>query len=117
MQQDQPRLPSVRRLLFPYSGEEPLTRAQGARVIISWAIFFPVALMIGTLPFVLLVKNTSLQQAALLLFLIFLAGVAIFGGLAWFVVFMINRSARFLQAQRAQLSARNSNPSGGRYGS
>ncbi len=117
MQQDQPRFLSVRRLLFPYSGEEPLTRAQGARVIVSWATFFPVILMVGTVPIVLLVKNTSLQEAALLLFLIFLAGVATFGGLAWFVVFMINRSARFLQAKRGQLSARNSNPSGGRYGS
>ena len=123
MQQNQPRFFPLRRLLFPYSGEEPLTRAQGARVIVSWAIFFPVVLMVGTLPFVLFVKNASLQGILLLLLLIFLGGVAIFGGLAWFVVFTINRSARIFQAQRAQLSAssassvRNSNPSGGRYGS
>ena len=120
MQQNQPRFFPVRRLLFPYSGEEPLTRAQGARVIVAWAIFFPVVLMVGTLPFVLFVKNASLQGTILLLLLIFLAGVATFGGLAWFVVFTINRSARIFQAQKAQRSVSsvsNSNPSGGRYGS
>ena len=121
MQQNQPRFFPLRRLLFPYSGEEPLTRAQGARVIVSWAIFFPVVLMVGTLPFVLFVKNASLQGTLLLLLLIFLGGVAIFGGLAWIVVFTINRSARIFQDQRAQASSassvRNSNPSGGRYGS
>ncbi|GAC1370775.1 MAG: hypothetical protein NVS2B12_28320 [Ktedonobacteraceae bacterium] len=117
MQQDQPRPFSVRRLLLPFNGEEPLTRAQGARVIVSWAIFFPVVLLIGTVPFVLLVKNTSLQQAALLLLAIFLLGVVIFGGLAWFVVFMLNRSARILQDHRALMAAKNNTPSGGRYGS
>ena len=117
MQHNQPRYLPGRRLLFPYNGEEPLTRAQGVRVIISWAIFFPVVLTVGTVPFVLLVKNASLQQAALLLLLIFVAGAVIFGALAWFVVFMINRTARIYQARRAESSARNSNSSGGRYGS
>src|SRR5271165_3564538 len=108
MQQEQPHFSPVRRLLFPYSGEEPLTRAQGRRVVTAWAIFFPVILMIGTVPFVLLLKNASLQEAAVLLLLIFLAGVAIFGMLAWFVVVMVNRSARFLQVQKEQQSARTS---------
>ncbi|MBA2679837.1 MAG: hypothetical protein H0U76_15755 [Ktedonobacteraceae bacterium] len=123
MQQNPLRLFPLRRLLFPYSGEEPLTRAQGARVIVTWAIFFPAVLMVGTLPFVLFVKNAPLQGIVLLLLLIFLAGVAVFGGLAWFVVFTINRSARIYQAQRARWSTTttssisNNNSSGGRYGS
>lgn len=123
MQQNRPHLFPLRRLLFPYSGEEPLTRAQGTRVIVTWAIFFPVVLMVGTLPFVLFAKNASLQGIVLLLLLIFLAGVALFGGLAWLVVFTINRSARIFQAQRARWSTTstssvsNNNPSGGRYGS
>ncbi len=120
MQQNRPRLFPLRRLLFPYSGEEPLTRAQGTRVIITWAIFFPVVLMVGTLPFVLFAKNASLQGTVLLLLLIFLAGAALFSGLAWLVVFTINRSARIFQAQRARwstTSVSNNNPSGGRHGS
>jgi hypothetical protein len=120
MQQNPPHLFPLRRLLFPYSGEEPLTRAQGTRVIVTWAIFFPVVLLIGTLPFVLFAKNASLQGTVLLLLLIFLAGVVLFSGLAWLVVFTINRSARIFQAQRARwstTSVSNNNPRGGRYGS
>ena len=123
MQQNRPRFFPLRRLLFPYSGEEPLTRAQGTRVIVTWAIFFPIVLLVGTLPFVLLAKNASLQGIGLLLLLIFLAGIAIFGALAWFVVFTINRSARLFQEQRARWSTTstssvsNNDPSGGRYGS
>ncbi len=117
MQQEHPHFSPVRRLLFPYSGEEPLTRAQGIRVVVTWAIFFPVVLMIGTVPVVLLIKNTSLQDAALLLLLVFLAGVAIFGVLASFVVYMMSRSARYFQAQKLRQSTEAGNPSGGRYGS
>ncbi|GCE04604.1 hypothetical protein [Dictyobacter aurantiacus] len=120
MQEYQPRFRFARRVLFPYTGEEPLTRAQEVRVIVSWATIFPVALLVGTLPIVALFSsNASLQKIALILLLVFVGGVVIFGLMAWFVVFMINRSARLfqLQRQRAQKSAGTSDFSGGRYGS
>ncbi|GCE18445.1 hypothetical protein [Dictyobacter kobayashii] len=119
MQEYQPRFKLARRILFPYTGEEPLTRAQEVRVIVSWATIFPVALLVGTLPIVALFSssNASLQKIAFILLLVFVGGVVIFGLMAWFVVFMINRSARLLQRQKAQKSARISNFSGGRYGS
>jgi ATP/ADP translocase len=117
-QEYQPRFKLVRRYLFPYSGEEVLTRAQGARIIITWATVFPVALLVCTLPVVaLLSNNASLQKIALLLLLIFVAGVVLFGLMAWLVVLTINRSARYFQRRKAQNSARISKPSGGRYGS
>lgn len=118
MQEYQPHFKFARRILFPYSGEEPLTRAQEARIILTWAIVFPVALVVGTLPIVVLFSsNVSLQKVGLLLLLVFVGGVFLFGLMAWFVVLMINRSARLFQRHRAQKTARNSKPSGGRYGS
>jgi len=120
MQEYQPRFKLARRILFPYTGEEPLTRAQEVRVIVSWATIFPVALLVGTLPIVALISSTaSLQKILLILLLVLVGGVVIFGLMAWFVVFMINRSARLfqLQRQRAQQSAETSDFSGGRYGS
>lgn len=118
MQEHQPRFKLARRLLLPYSGEEVLTRAQGARIIVSWATVFPVALLVCTLPIVALFgNNASLQRIALLLLLIFVVGVVLFGLMACVVVLVINRSARYLQRWRAEDSARISKPSGGRYGS
>jgi hypothetical protein len=99
----QPRFLLFRRLLFPYSGEEPLTRAQGRRVIVSWALFFSLVLSVATLPIILIIKAVSVQELALILLLTFLTSVVIFGAMAWFVVIMVNRCARFVQrrSQRA----------------
>ncbi len=99
----QPRFLLFRRLLFPYSGEEPLTGVQGRRVIVSWALFFSLVLSVATLPIILIIKAVSVQELALILLLTFLTSVVIFGAMAWFVVIMINRCARFLQrrSQRA----------------
>ena len=94
---DRPRFLLFRRLLFPYTGEEPLTRAQGRRVIVSWALVFSLALSVATLPAILIIKTVSMQELALILLLTFLTGVVIFGAMAWFVVIMVNRSARFVQ--------------------
>lgn len=96
-----PRFLLFRHLLFPYSGEEPLTRAQGRRVIVSWALFFSLVLSVATLPIILIIKAVSVQELALILLLTFLTSVVIFGAMAWFVVIMVNRCARFVQ-QRSQ---------------
>jgi hypothetical protein len=95
--QDRPRFLLFRRLLFPYTGEEPLTRAQGRRVVISWALAFPSVLSIAILPVILIIKAVSMLELALILLLTFMFGVIIFGTMAWFVVIMVNRSARFSQ--------------------
>ena len=118
MQQNQPHFSLVRRILLPYTGEVPLTRSQEMRVIITWAIIFPVALLVCSLPVVAIYNNASLQKIALLLLLILVGGVIIFALTAWLVVWTINRSARIVQQQRsAQEAARTSTHSGGRYGS
>ncbi len=107
----------VRRLLFPYSGKEVLTRAQGTRVIITWAAFFALIYLIGTLPIVVILQVTSLQKFVLMLLIAFFIGAVIFGLFAWFVVIMNNQSARVSQKLKAQNAAKTSSNSGGRDGS
>lgn len=109
--QHQPRYGFMRRLLLPYSGEEPLTPGQGRRVILTWTTFFPLLLSLASLPIELALMGTVVWQKVLLFFLLtLLAGIVIFGCMAWFIVIMMNRAARFYQQQRKQTS-------GGRYGS
>jgi hypothetical protein len=98
---ERPRFLLFRRLLFPYTGEEPLTRAQGRHVIVTWALFFSLVLSFATLPIILIIKAVSVQELVFILLLIFLTSMVIFGAMAWFVVIMVNRCARFVQ-QRSQ---------------
>jgi hypothetical protein len=113
MQQIRPRYKLARRLLFPYSGEEPLARRQALRVIVAWALSFPLVLSLCALPVAIALMRTVMLQKVVLFFLLtFLSGVVIFGSLACLVVYMINRAARIYQ-QRKQTSDTN----GGRYGS
>lgn len=101
---ERPRFLLFRRLLFPYTGQEPLTCAQGWYVIITWALFFSLVLSIATLPIILVIKAVSVQELALILLITFLTSIVIFGAMAWFVVIMVNRCARFVQrrSQRAE---------------
>jgi hypothetical protein len=101
---ERPRFLLFRRLLFPYTGEEPLTRAQGRHVIVTWALFFSLALSIAILPIILVIKIIPVQELMLILLLTFLTSIVIFGAMAWFVVIMVNRCARFIQrrSQRAE---------------
>jgi len=94
---ERPQFLLFRRLLFPYTGEEPLTRAQGRHVIVSWALFFSFVLSVAILPIILVIKAVSVQELALILLFTFLTSIVIFGAMAWFVVIMVNRSARFVQ--------------------
>src|SRR5579859_194242 len=99
---EQPRFKLMRRLLFPYSGEEPLTRRQGARVILAWAFFFALVMSLGTLPIIVaLMEPFSLQKTVRLFLLSFVSGAVIFGVLALIVVILSNRTARMLQRRRA----------------
>jgi hypothetical protein len=96
---DRPRFLLFRRLFFPYTGEEPLTCAQGKRVIVSWTLVFSFVLSVATLPTILIIKAVSVQELALILLLTFVAGVIMFGAMAWFVVIMVNRSARLISLE------------------
>lgn len=101
---ERPRFLLFRRVLFPYTGEEPLTHAQGRHVIVTWALFFSLVISIATLPIIFVIKAVSVQELGLILLLTFLTGIVIFGAMACFVVIMVNRCARFIQrrSQRAE---------------
>ncbi len=108
-----PRYSFARRILFPYSGEVPLTLAQGLRVIITWALFFSLGMSLCTL-LITVLTSSSLYSTLMLLLFTFASGVGIFGGLAVLVVVMSNQAARIIQARRA--TKPDGHP-GGRYGS
>ena len=113
--QKQPRYPLMRRILFPYSGEERLTLKQGLRVIGSWALFFSCALSLCTLPIVLAyVGSTPIMRIVGFLLIAFFSEVVIFGALAWLVVIMNNQAAQIMLQRKA---ARTGSTNGGRYGS
>ena len=110
--QSRRRYTLMRHVLFPYSGEEPLSLTQGLRVITAWILIFAPGMSMLTL-FVAVVAAFPLQKTLLLLLLSFLSGVVVFGILSWLVVAMSNRAARILQARRVTRTT----VSGGRYGS
>jgi ABC-type bacteriocin/lantibiotic exporter with double-glycine peptidase domain len=112
--QNRPRYSFIRRLLFPYSGEEPLSRSQGLRIILSWALFFSSLMILCTSPIALVIGAHMIGKTILFLLISFLAGLVVFGILAWFVVYMSNRAARLFQARKTRTTGR---ASGGRYGS
>ncbi len=99
--QNQPRHTLVRRVLFPYGGEEPLSRRQGLWVILLWALLFPVPLSLCTLA-ICIAEAFTWHRTALLFLFTFLAGVVIFSVLAWFTVSMSNRAARIHQDRKAR---------------
>ena len=103
---ERPRFLLFRRLLFPYTGEEPLTRAQSRYVIVSWALSFSCVLSLAILPVILVIKAVSVPELSLLLLITFLSGMVIFGAMAWFVVIMVNRCARFIQRQSQRAGTR-----------
>lgn len=90
-----------RRILFPYSGEQPLTRRQGLRVLAAWMLFFPLTMSLITLV-IAVFGSFTLQRTILLFAVAFLSGVFIFGLLGWVVVSMSNRAARIHQEWKAE---------------
>lgn len=113
--QRQTRYTLLRRILFPYSGEEPLTRKQGLGVIGVWALFFSCILSLCTLPIALAFVGTApTMRITVFLLLTFFSEFIIFGALAWLVVIMNNRAAQIMLQRKA---ARTGSANGGRYGS
>ncbi|GCE10409.1 hypothetical protein [Tengunoibacter tsumagoiensis] len=115
--QNQPRYSLMRRFFFPYSGEVALTRSQGVRVIITWALSFPLVFLLGALLIAPFLPIGSQQRFWLLLTGVTGGEIILFGAMAWFVVFITNQSVRLQQIQKEQKAAQSSSNSGGRYGS
>lgn len=91
----------MKRLLFPYSGEEPLALRQCLRVVRAWILLFSLPLTLCAL-LVTLLAGYNAQEIITGCVFAFLSGAFIFGILSAFVVVMSNRAARIRQAWRAQ---------------
>jgi hypothetical protein len=108
----------LRRILFPYSGEDALSLKQSLRVLLAWMLFF--SLPMTLLPLLLPVLNSYSWQRMTWLFLFaFLSGVFIFGSLGLLVVVINNKSAHIRQAKKytGVSTSKASNVSGDKYGS
>lgn len=92
--------PFARQLLFPYSGENPLSLLQGVRVVLAWMLVFPLpcSLFIG----VVLLLGGGAQGAINGFTFAFLSGACVFGLLGLLIVVLSNRAARIRQAWKAQ---------------
>lgn len=99
--QHKPRYKLMRRILFPYSGEEPLSLKQGLRVMLAWILFFPLCISLLTLVFVV-IGSYPLQRMVEFLVFAFISSAFIFGILGLLIVIMNNRSARFRQTWKTQ---------------
>ncbi|GHO44100.1 hypothetical protein [Ktedonospora formicarum] len=102
----------IRRILFPYSGNEQLTPRQRLRVITIWALFFTIPMLLCTVLMGLAAK-TNTSKLLIILGIVLVAGMVLFGATAAFAVSTNNRSVR----KRQQSKDRADNTSGGRYGS
>lgn len=99
--QNPSRFPLMRRLLFPYSGEEVLTLRQGLRVVLVWALIFALPVSLFVLAFTGIAGYSAQKIISTVLFT-FLSGACIFGILSVLIVVMSNRAARIRQAWKAQ---------------
>jgi hypothetical protein len=89
----------IRALLFPHSGEEPLSPRQGWRIIIVWAMVFTSPMVLITL-LVIIFAATPLYKAVIILLSVLVGGLLIFGLSAWAIVSSFNRVARLRQVQQ-----------------
>jgi hypothetical protein len=99
--QHKPRYKLMRRILFPYSGEEPLSLKQSLRVVLAWILFFPLCMSLLTLVITVFGSYTPQRMVEFVIFT-FLSGVFIFGLLGLLIVTMSNKAARFRQTWKAQ---------------
>ena len=99
--QHTPRYGPLRRILYPYSGEHPLSLKQSLRVLFAWMLFFPVCMSMLTLALAV-IGSFSVQKTIILVIFTFLSGVFIFGLLGLLVVIMSNKAARLHQTWKTQ---------------
>jgi hypothetical protein len=99
--QHRPRYRLLRRILYPYSGEQPLSLKQSLRVLLGWMLFFPLTMSILALVLSIIVLY-PLQKIVLYMILSFLLGVFIFGLFGLLVVTLSNKAARLHQTWKIQ---------------
>lgn len=99
--QHTPRYSPLRRILYPYSGEQPLSMKQSLRVMAAWMLFFPACMSLLTLAIVV-IGSFSVQKIEIFVIFTFLSGVFIFGLLGLLVVTMSNKAARLHQRWKIQ---------------
>ena len=90
----------MRRLLFPYSGEEALTLKQGLRVILAWMLLCPLIMSLLVLA-MSIVAGSGVSRALDVFAFAFISGACIFGLLGILIVWVNNRSARLRRAWKA----------------
>ena len=99
--QHRPRYRLMRRILYPYNGEQPLSLKQSLRVLLGWMLFFPLGMSLLALVLTL-IELYPVQKIVLFVILSFLSGVFIFGLLGLLVVIMSNKAARLHQTWKIQ---------------
>jgi hypothetical protein len=91
----------MRRILFPYSGEQPLSLKQNLRVMLAWVLFFPLGMSLLTLT-ITVIGSYPVQKMVILVIFTFLSGVFVFGLLGLLVLGMSNKAARLHQKWKIQ---------------
>ena len=99
--QHRPRYRLMRRILYPYNGEQPLSLKQSLRVLFAWMLFFPLTMALLALVLTI-IELYPVQKIVLFVILSFLSGVFIFGSLGLLVVTMSNKAARLHQTWKIQ---------------
>ena len=99
--QHRPRYRLMRRILYPYNGEQPLSLKQSLRVLLGWMLFFPLTMSILALV-LSIIELYPLQKIVLYVILSFLSGVFIFGLFGLLVVTLSNKAARLHQTWKIQ---------------
>jgi len=91
----------MRRILYPYSGEQPLSMKQNLRVLLAWMLFFPLTMSLLALVLTI-IELYPVQKIVLFVIVSFLSGVFIFGLFGLLVVTMSNKAARLHQTWKIQ---------------
>ncbi len=94
--QHRPRHRFLRRILFPYDGDQPLSMKQSVRVMLGWMLFFPFTMAVLALV-LSVIELYSLQKIVLYVIASFLIGVFVFGLFGMLIIFLSNKAARLHQ--------------------
>ena len=99
--QHRPRYRLMRRILYPYNGEQPLSLKQSLRVLLAWMLFFPLTMSLLALVLSIILFY-PVQKIVLFVIISFLSGVFVFGLFGLLIVTMGNKAARLHQTWKIQ---------------
>jgi hypothetical protein len=91
----------MRRILYPYNGEQPLSLKQSLRVLLAWMLFFPLTMSLLALVLSIILFY-PVQKIVLFVIISFLSGVFVFGLFGLLIVTMGNKAARLHQTLKIQ---------------